>query len=122
MGFQSVSLQYIPNKRFAGKSKYNFWALLNVACMATIDFSDFPLRLGFYFSFFCFLLSGVSGALLISNYIRGNELVILYFISALVLFLFSLSFCMASILGIYIRDIQKESKKRPIYIIRDGIN
>jgi polyisoprenyl-phosphate glycosyltransferase len=40
----------------------------------------------------------------------------------LFLFLFAVMFFMLGVLGIYLGDIQKECKKKPIYLIKDKYN
>ena len=122
MGFQSISLQYIPSKRFAGISKYNFHSLFNLAVVAVTNFSDKPLQLGFYLATFCLLLTGVNGAILLKDFIVGKGAIALDFITLLFLFLFTLMFFFLGILGIYLGDIQKECKRKPIYHVKDSYN
>lgn len=122
MGFQSIEMNYIPDKRYAGESKYNFKSLLRLASVAIINFSDLPLRLGFHIAVFCFLLFGISGAFLFNNYMNRTDYVEINLIITLFLFLFTVLFFMFGIIGIYLGDIQRESKKRPIYIIKNGFH
>ncbi|MBR0598460.1 glycosyltransferase family 2 protein [Sinanaerobacter chloroacetimidivorans] len=122
MGFRSISLEYIPNERYAGTSKYNFKALLNLAIVAITNFSDKPLRLGFYLAAFCFFLAGIAGMITIKDLIIGNGAMILDFAMLMFLFIFSLMFFFLGILGIYLGDIQQECKGNPIYHIKDTYN
>ncbi|HVI41326.1 MAG TPA: glycosyltransferase family 2 protein [Anaerovoracaceae bacterium] len=122
MGFRSVSLQYVPNKRYAGESKYNFKSLFHLAVVAITDFSDKPLQLGFYFSVFCLLLMGVEGISLVHDIHDGVDPVPLKMMATIFLFLFAIMFFLLGILGIYLGDIQKECKKNPIYLIKDKYN
>jgi len=122
MGFQSISLQYIPNQRFAGTSKYNFKSLFKLAIVAVTNFSDKPLQLGFYISFFCLLLTGADGVKLLMDLASGRGPVTFELVTMIFLFLFTLMFFLTGVLGIYLGDIQKECKKKPIYHIKDSYN
>lgn len=122
MGFQSVCLQYVPNKRAAGTSKYSFKSLFNLAVVAIMNFSDKPLQLGFYFSAFCFLITAALGVSLIYNQIDGAVMDSMLLMATIFLFLFTIMFFLLGVLGIYLGDIQKECKKKPIYLIKDRYN
>lgn len=122
MGFQSISLEYVPNERYAGTSKYNFKVLLNLAIVAITNFSDKPLQLGFYLSGFCLLLTGIDGIITLKNLISGTGSVVLDFTALVFLLLFTLMFFLLGILGVYLGDIQKECKGNPIYHIKDSYN
>ncbi len=122
MGFQSISLQYVPSKRYAGTSKYNFKSLFHLAVVAVTNFSDKPLHLGFYLSVFCLLLTGADGIILLKHLVSGTGIVAFDLVTLIFLFLFTLMFFFLGILGIYLGDIQKECKKKPIYHIKDSYN
>ena len=52
MGFPSASIEVVHDKRFEGKSAYNFAKLWKLASEAVIAYSDKPLRLAVRFGFF----------------------------------------------------------------------
>jgi dolichol-phosphate mannosyltransferase len=122
MGFQSVSLEYVPNRRYAGTSKYNFKSLLNLAVVAITNFSDKPLQLGFYLAAFCFLLTGIDGIVTVKDLVYGTGTVSFDLTMLIFLFLFTAMFFFLGILGLYLGDIQKECKRNPIYHVKDVYN
>ena len=122
MGFRSISLEYVPGERYAGTSKYSFKILLNLAITAITNFSDKPLRLGFYLAGFCLLLTGIDGIITIKDLITGRGGLMFDCTDLVFLFLFASAFFFMGILGIYLGDIQQECKKNPIYHIKDTYN
>jgi polyisoprenyl-phosphate glycosyltransferase len=122
MGFQSISLEYVPSKRYAGTSKYNFKSLLNLAVVAITNFSDKPLQIGFYLAAFCLLLTGTDGVVTVKDLVTGTGAATFDFAALIFLFLFACMFFFLGILGIYLGDIQKECKRKPIYHIKDSYN
>jgi dolichol-phosphate mannosyltransferase len=122
MGFRSVSLEYVPSRRYAGTSKYNFKSLLNLAVVAITNFSDKPLQLGFYLAAFCLLLTGADGIVTVKDLFSGTGAVTFDFTTLIFLFLFTAMFFFLGILGIYLGDIQQECKRNPIYHVKDVYN
>ncbi len=122
IGFQSVCLEYVPSRRLAGASKYNFKALFNLAVCAIMNFSDKPLQLGFYCSAFCFLLTGIMAVSLVGDLAGSAPTDPLKTVVTVFLFLFTIMFFLLGVLGIYLGDIQKECKKKSIYLVKDRYN
>ena len=56
------------------------------------------------------------------DFIVGKGAIALDFVTLLFLFLFTLMFFFLGILGIYLGDIQKECKRKPIYHVKDSYN
>jgi len=122
MGYRSTSLEYIPGKRYAGSSKYNFRALMNLAEVAIINFSGKPLRLGFYLSALCLLMTLGDTVLLAKDIIMRTGGMHFDLLTLIALLLFTLTFFLMGVIGIYLEDIQQECRKDPIYHIKDGLN
>lgn len=122
MGFRSISLEYVPNERYAGTSKYNFRSLMNLAVVAITNFSDKPLRLGFYLAGFCLFLTGIDGTITIIDLVIRKGVSMIDLIAMVFFFLFASLFFFLGILGIYMGDIQQECKGNPIYHIKDTYN
>lgn len=119
-GYQSLTLEYQPNKRTWGQSKYTYTKMLQLAVDALTSFSVVPLRLatilGFLMSFFTGLygLYAVIAYFTNWNVITGWPSVIIS-----VLFIGGLQLLILGIIGEYIGKIFLETKKRPLYIINE---
>ncbi|GAH69562.1 unnamed protein product, partial [marine sediment metagenome] len=122
LGFPYALVDVEHERRFAGKSKYSLWKLIELATEGVISFSHIPLRLAGYFGL---IVSAVSFALgiymLIRWFIGGipvtgytSIIVSLFFIGGVIL-------VVLGVIGQYIGKIHTEVKQRPLYVIRDMI-
>lgn len=121
MGFPTSSIEVAHAERFEGKSTYIFSKLWKLAFETIIAHSDKPLRLATHFGFlmaffsFCYGLYILGHALFYGSPIPGwNSLIVsLYFIGGIII-------AILGILGIYLGKTFDESKKRPLYIVRQA--
>lgn len=120
VGFKTVVIDYDREPRAFGASKLPGWKLWNFAIEGITSFSTTPLRIWTYV--------GVTGAIFTTLYamfvfIRtlmfGVELPGYASILIVILFFGSLQLISLGLLGEYIGRIYIESKRRPIYIIRN---
>jgi len=120
MGFHQCTLEYIPDKRFSGKSKYSFKRMFGFALTGITSFSLKPLRLSILLGLFFALLAFGYGVyailikLLTDQAVPGWTSVL-----ASVLFIGGLQLTVLGIIGEYIGKLFVESKKRPHYIIKE---
>jgi dolichol-phosphate mannosyltransferase len=122
MGFPTASIEVEHAERSDGKSTYTFAKLWKMASENIIAHSDKPLRLavrfGFLMAFFSFFYGAyiLGNALIYSSPILGwsSLIVSLYFIGGIIIGILG-------ILGIYLGKTFDESKRRPLYIIRNKI-
>lgn len=120
MGFPTSSIEVEHAVRFEGKSTYTFTKLWRLATETIIAYSDKPLRLAVRLGFLMAFLSFCYGAYILGNaLIHGspvpgwNSLIVsLYFIGGIII-------TILGIIGIYLGKTFDESKKRPLYIIRE---
>jgi len=123
MGFPTASIRVEHAFRFDGKSTYSFRKLSKLAASAIIAYSDKPLRLsiklGFMISLFafCYGIYIICRALFYGIPIMGwsSLIVSIYFIGGIIIGILG-------ILGIYLGKTFDETKKRPLYIVKDQIN
>lgn len=120
VGFKTKYLPYKNRERIAGKTSWRFWGLFKYSIEGIVNFSEAPLTIATFIGFVSCICSVFLGlfytlkALLIGDPVPGFPTLI-----TLILFLGGLQlFCMG-ILGKYIAKVFLESKKRPIYIIRE---
>ena len=121
VGFKSIGIKYIRDKRFAGSTKFSFLKMLRFSMDGIISFSTRPLYLatiiGILFSFSSMLW----GLFIIIKYLTGHSDAILGWSSLMVVLLFvgGLNLLFIGIIGLYIGRIYNETKKRPLYFINN---
>ncbi len=121
MGFPSAAVDVVHDGRAEGRSAYSYRKLLRLAADAVIAYSDKPLRLSVQLGFGLSLLSFLYGAFLIFRRLaRGvavqgwtSLIVSVFFLGGIIIFLLG-------VLGIYLIRTFDETKKRPLYIIREA--
>ncbi|MDQ8836372.1 glycosyltransferase family 2 protein [Streptococcus ruminantium] len=120
IGFETKYLPYKNVERVAGATSWSFWKLLSYSVEGIINFSDTPLNLASYTGFFTFLLSLVLMALIVFKTLVFGEATIGWPSTiCIILFLGGLQLMTIGILGKYLAKVFLETKKRPIYIIKE---
>ncbi|CUU24568.1 Bactoprenol glucosyl transferase [Duffyella gerundensis] len=116
-------VEYSRAERVAGESKFNGWKLWNLALEGITSFSTFPLRMWTYIGLFVAGLSFLYGAfMVIDTLIFGNPVNGYPSIIVSILFLGGVQLIGIGVLGEYIGRIYIETKERPRYIVKEGIN
>ena len=121
-GYCSVPFEYERQPRRAGESKYNLRKMVNLAINAILTFSDFPLRLFTKISLFLLFLAILVGGWAIIISVTGEATSGWLSIFSLVLFLGSLNIILSAIVGAYVLQAVKASRRRPQYFISQTIN
>ena len=120
VGFKTKYLEYKNVERVAGKTSWSFWQLLNYSLEGIINFSDAPLTIAF--------LGGVAACLLafflimiviVRTLIFGDPTSGWPSMVSIILFLGGFQLLTVGILGKYIGKIFMETKKRPIYVVKE---
>ena len=119
VGFRQVGLEYRPDARLSGVSKYSFKKMMNLALRGITSFSERPLHVALW-------IGGVmtAAALLYLPYVIwavATDHAIAGWASVLttIVFFGGVQLLMLGIIGLYIGKIFVQSKRRPEYIIRD---
>ncbi|MTJ11517.1 glycosyltransferase family 2 protein [Anabaena sp. UHCC 0187] len=123
MGFPTASIEVKHDSRLEGKSTYTFNKLWKLATDTIIAYSDKPLRLSVKIGFMIAFLAFLGGIYLIIRAILFGTPVIGW--SSLIVSLYFLGGIIISILGImgiYLGKTFDETKKRPLYLVRDSTN
>lgn len=121
IGFRKHALEYDRAPRAAGKTKFNYFRLINLAIDGLTSFTTTPLRiaglLGLTVSLVAFIyLIGV----IIKNSIYGPDVSGYPSTMATILFLGGVQLMSLGIIGEYIGKIFNETKNRPTYLVGDS--
>ena len=122
VGFNTLYLPYVVKERKKGKSKWNFFKLLNYAIDGFVGFSTSPLKFSVYlgllssFSAFIYLI-----VILIKTLVKGIDVPGYASIICLILFIGGCILLSIGILGEYLAKTYLEVKNRPIYIEAEKI-
>lgn len=120
VGFNIEWIEYENVERMAGESSWSFWSLLKYSIEGFVAYTTLPLSistfLGMLFSFVAFILIifVVVRNLLYSDPVQGWTSTI-----CIILLLGGIQLFSIGILGKYLEKTYLETKKRPIYIIKD---
>lgn len=122
-GFDIAYINIEHNRRIHGKTSYSFNKLINFALESMMFQSNKPLKISVYFGLFLSLLSILFSLYLIIKKIYF-DIPIIGWTSVMVTILFfsGLLFMNMGIIGIYIGKTLDETKKRPLYIIKEIID
>lgn len=124
IGFDQTAVPYVRDARFAGKSNYLFIRRIRLGFDGLTSFSEQPLR-------FASALGGmvVAVAMFLAIYIVISRVLDpersfqgYTSIMVAVLFLGGVQLLCVGLLGEYIGRIYRESKGRPLYVVRERVN
>ncbi|MEE0264615.1 MAG: glycosyltransferase [Acutalibacteraceae bacterium] len=120
VGFETKWIPYKNVERTIGTTKWSFWGLFKYAIDGFASFSIAPLRIlsavGFFISFVAFIYILVT---LIQTLMFGIKVPGYFTTLSATLFMGGIIELSIGILGEYISRIYMESKRRPIYLVKD---
>ncbi len=120
VGFKQACVEYQPNRRHAGVSKYSFKKMLLLATSGITSFSIRPLHLatllGVFMSSMTFLYGFYS---LCVHFFTDQAISGWTSVIVSILFIGGIQLIMLGIIGEYIGKIFMESKRRPLYIVKE---
>jgi polyisoprenyl-phosphate glycosyltransferase len=122
MGFSQIAVPYMRAARYAGSTKYPFLRMMRLATDAIVSFSIAPLRLATWMGFAASGLAilGILYALYSRFFATG---IVKGWTSSLiaVLFIGGVQLICLGIIGEYVGRIYSESKRRPLYFVRERL-
>lgn len=120
VGFRTAVVEYRVAPREHGSSSFNTWKLWNFALEGITSFSSAPLRIWTYLGCAVSAMSFIYAAyLLIKTLCFGADTPGYASIMITILFASGVQLIGIGVLGEYVGRIFAESKKRPVYIVRD---
>lgn len=122
-GFKSTGIKYTRQKRYAGRSKWNYWKLWNFALDGITASTTFPLRVWTYLGTLLSVTGMIYAAyIIIRTIINGIDVPGYASLLVFILVLGGIQMIILGILGEYIGRIFIEVKNRPLYIIDEKVN
>jgi len=119
VGFKQIAIDYHPDDRQHGQSKYTFRKMVHFAFNGITSLSIRPLYLAVYLGFILSLLSFLYFPYVIwSYYYSGHYAYGWGSVILTVVFFSGLQLCVLGIIGIYIGKMFMQVKDRPVYIIK----
>jgi dolichol-phosphate mannosyltransferase len=123
VGFSQCAVDYDREPRYAGRTKYPLWKSTRLAWDAITSFSSAPLRWMTAIGLFVSVAGLVQAARVVIDRLlypgsmeRGWATVV-----ALILFLGGVQLVSLGLIGQYVGRIYEESKKRPLYFVKERI-
>lgn len=120
VGFNTEYLEYKNVERVAGKTSWNFWSLFNYSLEGIVNFSDAPLNIAFLGGILSWILAFILMAvIIIRTLVFGDPTSGWPSLMTVILLLGGFQLLTIGILGKYIGKIFMETKKRPVYVIKE---
>jgi polyisoprenyl-phosphate glycosyltransferase len=123
LGFSQVAVRYRRAARTAGGTKFSFFKMLRFAMDGIFSFSIVPLRLATWTGFAASGIAILGIALALIERIFGVSGLVKGWTSVMtaVLFIGGVQLICLGIIGEYVGRIYGESKRRPLYVLRERI-
>lgn len=124
IGFDQRAVMYDRDPRLAGKSGYPLFKMINLAVNGITSFTEKPLRVASFFGAAIFAVTLVFAIYTLVGKLLdpagsdpGFATIIL-----LIMFFGSVQLLSIGLLGEYVGRIFRESKERPLYLVRDDVS
>lgn len=123
VGFKTEYLTFENRERGVGDTSWSFWKLFNYSIDGIINFSDAPLSIASFVGAFSCVASAIAmvfiivRALLFGDPTSGWPSLV-----TIILFIGGIQLLCIGIIGKYIGKIFMETKKRPVYIVKETEN
>ena len=122
VGFRQTSIAYERAPRIAGRSKFSYWRLWNLALEGITSFSTLPLRMATYIGVLTALVAFGWGSWIIARTLLWGDPVQGWpSLMTVVLFLGGIQLMALGIVGEYLGRTYIEVKQRPLYLVADTV-
>lgn len=119
IGFRQVGIHYLPDPRFAGRSKYTFLKMLRLALDGVVSTSTRPLRLALLLGVLVSAVAiGYAGFVTVTHLAFNEEVPGWSSVMVAVIVLGGMNLLVLGVIGVYLSRVVEEVKGRPIYIMR----
>lgn len=123
IGYNTKYLEYTNRKRVAGETNWSFWQLVRYSIEGIINFSEKPLAIASYVGLGSFIVSIIAIIfIVIRKLLFGGSAYGWASMISVILMIGGIQLLCLGILGKYIGNIYLETKKRPLYLIKEKDN
>ncbi|MFK4567579.1 glycosyltransferase family 2 protein [Enterococcus sp. UD-01] len=120
VGFNTKYLSYENRERVAGSTSWSFWSLLSYSIDGIVNFSEVPLNFASYIGAFSCMGSVIAMLVIFfKTIIKGDPTNGWPSLVCIILFVGGLQLLCLGIIGKYIGKIFLETKKRPVYLVKE---
>lgn len=122
IGYPQKAITYKRQARFAGRSKWNYWQLWNLAIEGITSFTIVPLKLATYLGLLIAMAAFAYGlAIVIKAIFFGEEVRGFPTIMSVMLLLGGVQLIVLGVIGEYLGRIFDETKQRPLYLLESVV-
>jgi glycosyltransferase involved in cell wall biosynthesis len=122
IGYQQKGIPYKRDARYAGKTKWNYWKLWNFALEGITSFTTAPLLTASYLGIITSLTAFIYAVYIVyKTLVYGDPVRGYPSLMVVILFLGGIQLLSIGVIGEYIGRIFNETKRRPLYILKDFI-
>jgi glycosyltransferase involved in cell wall biosynthesis len=119
IGFTQTFVEYERDPRIAGKTKWNYWKLWNLALEGITSFTVSPLKISTYLGLLVAVGAFAYGAFtILKTLIFGADLPGYPSLMVVILFMGGVQLIAIGVIGEYLGRVFNETKNRPLYFIK----
>lgn len=120
VGFDTKWLEFENVERVAGESKWSFWKLFKYAIEGIVAFTTAPLTIAAFLGIlFCFIAFIFIVIIICKTLIWGDPVGGWPSLACIIIFVSGIQLFFMGIFGEYLSKTYLETKKRPIYIVKE---
>jgi glycosyltransferase involved in cell wall biosynthesis len=119
IGYKKKEVLFDRDPRAAGKTKWNYKKLIDLAIDGITSFTTSPLRIAVYLSAATFFALLIYIIFCLINLASGIKITIMQTIIMMILFFSATQMMLIGIVGEYLGRIFNESKRRPLYLVNE---
>ena len=120
IGYNKKEVLFDREPRIAGKTKWNYGKLVDLAIDGITSFTTSPLRVATYVSIPAFMIFLAYLIYIIVKFLKnGTEIHSLQIMLLILLLFFTVQFILTGIIGEYLGRIFNETKNRPLYFVKE---
>ncbi len=120
VGFKTKWLEFENVERVAGETKWSFWKLFKYAIEGIVAFSTVPLTMAAFLGIlFCLIAFIMILVIIFKTVIWGDPVGGWPSLACIIIFVSGIQLFFMGIFGEYLAKTYLETKKRPIYIVKE---
>ena len=120
VGFKTKWLEFENVQRVAGETKWSFWKLFKYAIEGIVAFTTVPLTIAAFLGIlFCFIAFVMIVVIICKTLIWGDPVSGWPSLACIIIFVSGIQLFFMGIFGEYLAKTYLETKKRPVYIVKE---